>query len=322
MAGCWLLFWLAGCGRVLVLGSGETEPDAGPISEPIPDAVGTPVVECLANCSCERWLGHEYAFCPTPVNWRSARDACRSVGKELVHIESPEAQEYVTAAARRHGAADYWLGLSSLIDANVFAWDDGTPLFAHPAKQGCVAGGEFKGRCYALTSMPLPFDETRTKCQGLGPGWDLAAIRTKVESDFARGFAGAQESFYVGASDATKEGVWRWLALDTVFWLGGPDGSAEAIPHGSGLEFVDWQPGQPNDDQGADCAAVQPIGWDDVPCSLGLRGLCEQTGQVAAGAYANFGPDQPNDGAASCVSNELDTWWDLSCEMDVGFVCQ
>lgn len=96
----------------------------------------------------------------------------------------------------------------------------------------------------------------------------LATITSQAENDFVA--ERLQGDGWMGASDVSSEGVWRWIAgpeSGTQFWSGAVGGSAV------GGNYENWADGEPNDynngSPGEDCAQfyISTGMWNDLPCS-------------------------------------------------------
>ena len=82
----------------------------------------------------------------------------------------------------------------------------------------------FKGVRYQLVKQEMTWYEARNHCEKLGG--HLAIIKSKEEADFVAGLT-AGKNAWLGATDAHKEGDWRWL-------------------DGTELNFNNWHDGEPN----------------------------------------------------------------------------
>ncbi|HPM82318.1 MAG TPA: choice-of-anchor Q domain-containing protein, partial [Candidatus Anammoximicrobium sp.] len=74
-------------------------------------------------------------------------------------------------------------------------------------------------------------------------GGYVATIRSAVENAAVESVLGAVPTAWIGASDSTTEGTWRWVNGPEVgiqFWLGGSGGSPV------GGEYSNWNVGEPN----------------------------------------------------------------------------
>lgn len=97
----------------------------------------------------------------------------------------------------------------------------------------------------------------------------LVTLSSQEEADFAGAQAGGFG--WIGATDAAVEGQWRWVTgpeSGTLFWQGGPNGTA--------IGYANWNGGEPNDyGAGEDYAHIAnpsvirggaPVGaWNDLP---------------------------------------------------------
>jgi peptidoglycan hydrolase-like protein with peptidoglycan-binding domain len=94
----------------------------------------------------------------------------------------------------------------------------------------------------------------------------LTTITSQEENDFAA--ARLTNAGWMGASDVSSEGVWRWVTgpeSGTQFWSGNDSGA----PFGG--NYANWATGEPNDSgSNEDCAQFLSGGsgqWNDLPCS-------------------------------------------------------
>lgn len=104
--------------------------------------------------------------------------------------------------------------------------------------------------------------QTRTKYGATGY---LTTITSQAENEFVA--ERLLNAGWMGASDATSEGDWKWVTgpeNGTSFWSGLSNGSAV-----SG-RYSNWGTGEPNDSSGEDCAQFLTGSsgkWNDLPCS-------------------------------------------------------
>ncbi|XP_071094960.1 perlucin-like [Haliotis cracherodii] len=127
---------------------------------------------------------------------------------------------------------------------------------------GCRSGFHTHGgSCYWFSNMKGTFAEARSICRFLGS--DLASITSAAENAFIRGYAaqtGKAEVYYVGGSDLSLEGSWRWTGNQL-------------------FTFTNWGPGQPRDSENdEDCLALQKSDeyrWHDYPCDFITNFICE-----------------------------------------------
>ena len=77
-------------------------------------------------------------------------------------------------------------------------------------------------------------------------------------------------NIWIGISDLEDEGVWNTIYGETI-WIGVADGYAVND------FYTNWQPNEPNNIDGADCAILHKgtttIGWDDTPCNIDYNKL-------------------------------------------------
>lgn len=94
----------------------------------------------------------------------------------------------------------------------------------------------------------------------------LATITSQSENEFVSDRL--TDAGWMGASDVTSEGDWKWVTgpeSGTSFWSGASGGSTV-----SG-RYANWGTGEPNDASNEDCAQFLTGGsgkWNDLPCSV------------------------------------------------------
>jgi hypothetical protein len=138
------------------------------------------------------------------------------------------------------------------------------------ASQGACSEGRQRGPrgdCYVVIPEAVTWQAGRTNCLTEGAGWDLATVRSPADTDFIVPLLGAE--LWIGASDAVDEGTWLWIASGDQFWPEGADSG------GSAAAYTNWNAGEPNNVDGADCLRLLTTGkWADLPCDSALGSLC------------------------------------------------
>jgi len=90
-------------------------------------------------------------------------------------------------------------------------------------------------------------------------GLELATITSDLDNMAAIDAAAAgRDGTWIGLTDATSEGWWRWS-----------DGSLSA--------YRAWRPGEPNGGTGENCAELSTGGWYDVSCTNQQPYLCSES---------------------------------------------
>ena len=118
--------------------------------------------------------------------------------------------------------------------------------------------GEF---CYHVSESRLTFGQSLEYCWAAGG--HLAEFRTKEEEEAVEAKLNEDIFFWIGLTDLTAEGVWRWT-------------ESHQEP-----SYINWAPGQPdNEFDNEDCACIFG-GWHDVACDVDyygrpLHALCQK----------------------------------------------
>ncbi|XP_056017435.1 CD209 antigen-like protein C [Ostrea edulis] len=122
---------------------------------------------------------------------------------------------------------------------------------------------KFGGNCYKLLSKSQNQNSAKSACKSLNA--DLADITSESENVWIqKTFSELKGKVWIGATDKTKEGEWRWSSS------------------GKLLTFGAWYKGEPNNDRGIEDCAIAKIDkgkflWNDVPCSYKYPGsLCKK----------------------------------------------
>lgn len=125
---------------------------------------------------------------------------------------------------------------------------------------GCGTGeSESQGSCYLFASATASWSSSRTSCASVAPGWDLAKITSATENSFVNSTWGTANSLWLGLSDSTTEGSWRWLSET------------------SAASYFAWNSGATNSAT-ADCAIMAKATngtWSPKTCSSKYSRLCE-----------------------------------------------
>jgi hypothetical protein len=126
---------------------------------------------------------------------------------------------------------------------------------------------QFDDRCYFVASSPADFDAAQENCERRGNEWGLVEIGTREEHDFVVEQVAGEEA-WLGATDRATEGEWVWNS-GRALWDGDESGNCLA-------EFCQWDEGEPNDNEGGDCARMVDAVWRDTPCDEEHIAVCEQ----------------------------------------------
>ena len=122
------------------------------------------------------------------------------------------------------------------------------------------------GNFYEFISGSFTWPDARTAALGmsrLGQAGYLATVTSAAEDAFLATLAPIG---WLGGTDQATEGTWIWAdgpEANQVFWVGGPDGTAQ------GGAYTNWGLGQPDNGGVQNFLLRGPGGWDDFNGSQG-----------------------------------------------------
>ncbi|XP_076126279.1 uncharacterized protein LOC143106003 [Alosa pseudoharengus] len=112
----------------------------------------------------------------------------------------------------------------------------------------------FQFSLYFFSTEEKNWHDSRLACQRMGG--DLVIINTRDEQNFVR-VHHRQRDNWIGLNDISREGVWMWV---------------DSTPLINGF----WYAGEPNNLGGEDCVHIYKNDWNDLPCSVEKRWICEK----------------------------------------------
>lgn len=128
----------------------------------------------------------------------------------------------------------------------------------------------YNGHTYRLTSQPMTW--TAAEAEAISLGGHLVTINDSEENQWVYNtFSGDNMTFWIGITDQTSEGVWRWA-----------DGSTPT--------YTSWNYGEPNNLGGEDYTQMLPgYGglWNDLSNNYSMYGVIEISGSTITGDNNN-----------------------------------
>ncbi|HOG43140.1 MAG TPA: kelch repeat-containing protein, partial [bacterium] len=121
---------------------------------------------------------------------------------------------------------------------------------------------------YYVSTDALSWEDARLACHELNG--DLVSINSELEQYYIERMISTSHDYWIGATDKTKEGDWRWVD-GTKFWEGAIAGTAYG--------YSKWNPGQPddylNDEDYGLIWGGQNFAWNDANSDGVLYYICE-----------------------------------------------
>lgn len=178
-------------------------------------------------------LGIHYAW---EKGWLDPDDqkAAKAKENEAAGHKGSESKQQAKKSSADH-LSKVWHG------SNQPTHQKGTSSSEQDLPEGKLSFGDSE---YQLIRKPMTWHQARDHCEQLGG--HLAIVTSKEESDFVARLASGNDA-WLGATDAHKEGDWRWL-------------------DGTELLYKHWQDGQPDDWQNEDCLEIRNVygnKWND-----------------------------------------------------------
>uniref|UniRef100_A0A3B4ECK0 C-type lectin domain-containing protein n=1 Tax=Pygocentrus nattereri TaxID=42514 RepID=A0A3B4ECK0_PYGNA len=120
----------------------------------------------------------------------------------------------------------------------------------------CLSGWKFfSTSVYFISTGQKIWSESSQDCRGRGA--DLVIINSREEHEFIFNNMGSSRA-----------------------WIGLTDMSEQSDTDSDSLDFRFWGEGEPNDDKNyEDCVEISEYkkGWNDMPCSIQERWICEKS---------------------------------------------
>jgi hypothetical protein len=265
--------------------------------------------------------GHDYWVCTNASTFDEGRAKCGAVGLDLATIDDVAENQFLAQAAGQ----DAFIGLTDQKVEGAWRWasenkltwcgdSQGQPTSANsftiwangePAIPNCQFATQ-AGRSYWFCNDPSTFDAARSACSAIG--MSLARVDNSAEKSFIA--SKLSKSAWLGATDDAKDGDWRWLDGDALFWTGGSTGQAVG-----GL-FSNWGSGNPHASDGANCLSMSKGSkgyWFSEKCDKANTWVCE-------------GPAVPQgdvpDTRDCAVLHAAGGWSAVTCDTAAGYICE
>lgn len=139
----------------------------------------------------------------------------------------------------------------------------------------------FEGHLYTLI---VGDTWNNAQARAMAMGGNLVRIDSAAENSFVASLLAGTGggSAWIGGSDQSSEGDWRWVDGNVPFWSGlAANNAIPGAPVG-GL-YVNWNGGEPNDAGGEDFAEIQASGgWNDLPAGVSRIAVVEVVPEPAS----------------------------------------
>ncbi|XP_071527535.1 macrophage mannose receptor 1-like isoform X2 [Panulirus ornatus] len=255
-----------------------------------------------------RYNGACYRPIATAKTWQEAESSCESEGAHLASILDLSEGAMMWVLTEENGFSHTWLGLNNLQDKHIFKWSDGWPAlytnwaFGEPNvtldDYNCIRLGSTNGlwsveRCEEASPfickfregmVPTPDPAVNGHCPDsrwldLGGGycylvfeqtkpWKDASMNCVQENaNLVSIHTEAEMNLINLATHNMKDPVWIGLVRKT---------NGFGWSDGTGLDFVNWDKGEPNDEE-EECAELYTFSgrWNDASCSFARAYICK-----------------------------------------------
>ncbi|XP_019631527.1 PREDICTED: uncharacterized protein LOC109475358 [Branchiostoma belcheri] len=126
----------------------------------------------------------------------------------------------------------------------------------------CLSGyTAYGGACFKAYDQDRTYSQAREVCAA--DGALLAMPKDRDVDNFVRELKNAVNKishFWFGLNDGNSEGEWVW---------------EDGTPHDISTDWNLWQPGEPNGNEGENCANYYGSEWNDAPCSSAYKFICQ-----------------------------------------------
>ncbi|KAI8517874.1 hypothetical protein Bbelb_038910 [Branchiostoma belcheri] len=119
----------------------------------------------------------------------------------------------------------------------------------------------YRGACFKAYNQDKTYSQAREVCAA--DGALLAMPKDRDVDNFVRELKNAVNKishFWFGLNDGNSEGEWVW---------------EDGTPHDISTDWNLWQPGEPNGNEGENCANYYGSEWNDAPCSSAYKFICQ-----------------------------------------------
>ncbi|XP_078685533.1 uncharacterized protein LOC144918545 [Branchiostoma floridae x Branchiostoma belcheri] len=127
---------------------------------------------------------------------------------------------------------------------------------------GCPSGyTAYGGACFKAYNQDKTYSQAREVCAA--DGALLAMPKDRDVDNFVRELKNDVNKishFWFGLNDGNNEGEWVW---------------EDGTPHDIITDWNLWQPGEPNGNEGENCANYYGSGWNDASCSSAYKFICQ-----------------------------------------------
>ncbi|XP_019631583.1 PREDICTED: uncharacterized protein LOC109475418 [Branchiostoma belcheri] len=129
--------------------------------------------------------------------------------------------------------------------------------------RSCCPSGytAYGGACFKAYNQDKTYSQAREVCAA--DGALLAMPKDRDVDNFVRDLKNAVNKithFWFGLNDGNNEGEWVW---------------EDGTPHDISTDWNLWQPGEPNGNEGENCANYYGSSWNDAPCSSAYKFICQ-----------------------------------------------